>query len=67
MWFKGKTASLYLKQAKQQNGDGRLWQRGFYDHVIRNEATRLKIAEYIQNNPMQWELDSLNPANQDNG
>ena len=34
-----------------------IWQRGFYDHVIRSEDERLCIMEYIQNNPRKWELD----------
>jgi REP element-mobilizing transposase RayT len=36
---------------------GKLWQRGYYDHVIRDEKDYLRIAEYIQNNPLKWELD----------
>jgi REP element-mobilizing transposase RayT len=42
---------------------GRLWQRNYYEHVIRNEASHLKIAEYIINNPTQWDDDQLNPKN----
>ncbi len=34
-----------------------IWQRGYYDHVIRTEQDRLQIIEYIQNNPRKWELD----------
>ncbi|MBM6702513.1 transposase [Megasphaera elsdenii] len=34
-----------------------LWQRGFYEHVVRNEADLFRIMEYIENNPLQWELD----------
>ena len=34
-----------------------LWQRGYYDHVVRTEDERLKIIEYIQNNPRKWSLD----------
>jgi len=33
------------------------WQRSFYDHVIRNDETLLKIREYTQNNPLKWQLD----------
>ena len=29
-----------------------LWQRNYYEHVIRNEAALLKIREYIENNPL---------------
>ena len=34
-----------------------IWQKLFHDHVIRNEKDYLKIREYIDNNPLQWELD----------
>ena len=30
------------------------WQSRFYDHVIRNEASSLKIEQYILDNPMRW-------------
>jgi REP element-mobilizing transposase RayT len=33
------------------------WQRGFYDHIIRNENDLRRIRTYIQNNPLKWELD----------
>ncbi|STZ76748.1 transposase [Bergeriella denitrificans] len=56
-WFKGKSTSLFLKAAKAVGADGTLWQRSFYDHVIRNESTHERIREYIRNNPLQWELD----------
>ena len=31
-----------------------LWQKGFYDHVIRNEADFEEIRDYIQCNPLRW-------------
>ena len=40
---------------------GRLWQRGFYDHVIRNEAELSRIRTYIDENPLRWALDEENP------
>ncbi|HEX9739916.1 MAG TPA: transposase, partial [Ignavibacteriaceae bacterium] len=33
------------------------WQRGFYDHIIRNENDLDRIRTYISNNPLKWELD----------
>lgn len=38
-----------------------VWQRNYYEHVIRNEESLNKIREYIANNPMQWEFDRENP------
>ena len=34
-----------------------IWQRSYYDHIIRDEADYLRIAEYIQNNPARWRED----------
>lgn len=33
------------------------WQPRFYDHIIRNEDDLRRIRNYIQNNPLKWELD----------
>ena len=38
---------------------GRLWQRNYYEHVIRNDGEHCRIAEYIANNPMCWKEDRL--------
>jgi putative transposase len=35
-----------------------VWQRNYYEHIIRNEDTYLTIAEYIQTNPQRWETDT---------
>lgn len=40
-----------------------VWQRNYYDHIIRNEEALTRIREYIVNNPLQWALDRENPAN----
>lgn len=34
-----------------------LWQRNYYEHVIRNNKELLEIREYIVNNPVKWKLD----------
>ncbi len=39
------------------------WQRSYYDHIIRNEKSLLKIRKYIYYNPVKWELDRNNPEN----
>ncbi len=39
-----------------------LWQRGYYEHVIRDEDELQHIREYILTNPLRWELDRENPA-----
>ena len=40
-----------------------VWQRNYYEHVIRNEEELNSIRQYIIDNPKQWELDRENPAN----
>jgi len=39
-----------------------VWQRNYYEHIIRNEETLDRLRQYITNNPMQWALDRENPA-----
>jgi|WetSurMetagenome_2_1015567.scaffolds.fasta_scaffold00086_6 putative transposase len=34
-----------------------VWQRNYYEHVIRNENELLNIRQYIDNNPLKWEDD----------
>jgi len=38
-----------------------VWQRNYYEHVIRNEDELNRIREYIINNPLQWQFDRENP------
>jgi REP element-mobilizing transposase RayT len=38
-----------------------VWQRNYFERVIRNEKELTRIREYILNNPMQWETDRENP------
>jgi putative transposase len=38
-----------------------VWQRNYYEHIIRNEKELNKIREYIINNPLKWHLDRENP------
>jgi putative transposase len=37
--------------------DGRLWQRNFYDHIIRNDADLVRCERYIRANPANWVTD----------
>jgi len=38
-----------------------VWQRNYYEHVVRGENELNRIREYIANNPLQWEMDRENP------
>ena len=37
----------------------RLWQRNYWEHIIRTEKSHFQIQEYIENNPQNWESDTL--------
>jgi REP-associated tyrosine transposase len=38
-----------------------LWQRNYYEHVIRNEPSLIRIRDYIATNPARWSIDPENP------
>ena len=40
-----------------------LWQRNYYEHIIRDEESLDSIRRYIADNPVGWALDRENPAN----
>ncbi len=39
-----------------------VWQRNYYEHVIRNEREMDKIWRYIESNPFTWAVDEENPS-----
>ena len=41
----------------------RIWQRNYHDHIIRDDTDLQRLRQYIQDNPMKWELDQLHPDN----
>ena len=45
------------KKIHEHSGESAVWQRGFHDHIIRDERDYLKIAKYIEENPTRWQLD----------
>ena len=47
------------KQIRIHRTDTPVWQRGYYDHVIRNQADYDMISKYISENPMRWRLDKF--------
>ncbi len=40
-----------------------VWQRNYYERIIRNDDELSRAREYIVNNPMKWALDKENPMN----
>ncbi|MEE1329430.1 MAG: transposase [Oscillospiraceae bacterium] len=51
--------SLTTRECKKVQPIDKLFQTSFYEHVIRGNRDYEEIAEYICNNPKQWELDQL--------
>lgn len=60
--FKSITTNEYIKNVKNNNWiafNKILWQRNYYEHIIRNEESYNKIVEYIENNPKKWDEDKF--------
>ena len=47
----------YLKRRTNRECGITLWQRSYYDHIVRNDAEYRSIAEYIDGNPIKWAED----------
>jgi putative transposase len=63
--FKSLTTHDYIVGVEKRGWkpfSDRLWQRNYYEHIVRNEDDLRRIREYIQTNPLRWELDRENPA-----
>ncbi|MGM0443400.1 MAG: transposase [Fibrobacterota bacterium] len=63
--FKSITTNRYARGVSLQllsPFDRRLWQRDYWDHIIRNEREYDLIREYIVNNPRSWEMDRFGDA-----
>lgn len=39
-----------------------VWQRNYYEHIIRGDGELLRVREYILNNPAAWKYDRENPS-----
>jgi REP element-mobilizing transposase RayT len=55
-------SSRHINRLRNMSGTS-VWQRNYYEHVIRRDESLAKIREYIQTNPLRWVLDRENPAN----
>jgi len=63
--FKSKSTLKYVKYINQKkiNISGKIWQRSFFDHIIRNKRSLQAIRNYIETNPQNWENDIYNLIN----
>ena len=57
--FKSYTANRFRKECAALP-DTRLWQRNYYEHIIRDGIALTRIREYIENNVLRWHLDREN-------
>ena len=59
-WFKTMVTNRYIKEVKYGNlppFDGKVWQKSFYDHIIRGREDYKQIWQYIDTNIQKWEQD----------
>jgi len=65
-WFKTMTTNAYIRGVNDHRWPpftGRLWQRNYYERIIRNEAELDIARKYILENPQKWAEDGENPIN----
>ena len=64
--FKSLTTVEYVRGVRGRGWTpfrGRLWQRNYYEHIVRGDKSLEKIEQYILDNPANWYLDKENPLN----
>lgn len=64
-WFKTRTTNEYIRGVRESNWApfrGRLWQRNYYEHIVRNARELELIRDYMATNPVRWDADPENPA-----
>ncbi|MCK5783987.1 MAG: hypothetical protein KAH06_06035 [Desulfobacterales bacterium] len=68
--FKSLSTNAYIQGVNNDGWSpfpGKLWQRNYYERIIRDEEELLQVRKYIRDNPVKWVIDDENPANhQDN-
>ena len=59
-WYKTMTTNAYIRAVKEGlllPFEKRIWQRGYYEHMIRNDQDYLDVWQYIHQNPARWAED----------
>jgi len=54
-------ARCSVEYRKLSGTAGPLWQRNYYEHVVRSDADLTRVSEYIADNPRRWDEDDENP------
>ncbi|MDE2842083.1 MAG: transposase, partial [Chloroflexota bacterium] len=65
--YKSLTTVEYIRAVREKGWEPisrRLWQRNYYEHIVRNEIDLQRVRQYILDNPAKWSLDSENPSSQ---
>jgi len=57
-----KSAVTKRVNEKRQSPGVAVWQRNYYEHIIRDDEELRRVREYIRNNPLSWENDRENPS-----
>ena len=58
-WYKASATKAILRL--EGNREVRVWQRNYYEHIVRDDKDLLRIQEYIAANPYKWADDEYNP------
>jgi REP element-mobilizing transposase RayT len=58
-----KAATTRRINARRGTPSAPVWQPGYYEHVVRNDADLNRIRQYILDNPAKWADDPENPGN----
>ena len=61
-WFKTMSTNEYYRQVKKGTWPAigkRLWQRNYYEHIVRSQISFEEISDYIKSNPTRWVEDTL--------
>jgi REP element-mobilizing transposase RayT len=56
-----KSVSAQRMNRRCQPNTIKIWQRNYYEHIVRNEISLQHLRQYIQNNPLSWKEDQLHP------
>jgi hypothetical protein len=58
--YKSIIANEYMKECNKRGIKmGNIWQRSYYDHILRNQQDYEDAWNYIEGNPLKWQEDEL--------
>lgn len=57
-----KSATTRLARQRSKHSPQVIWQRNYFEHIIKTDRALLHMRQYILDNPIKWHLDELNPS-----